>query len=44
MKIVKIAIWDERFDFITGLELGVPPGGDYGGQGGLSFYVGAKVR
>ena len=28
--------------FSTGLEWGVPPGGDQGGQGGLSFYVVTK--
>ena len=25
--------------FSTGLKLGVPPGGGYGGQGGLLFFV-----
>jgi hypothetical protein len=27
--------------FTTGLKWGVPPGGGYGGQGGLLFFVGA---
>ena len=28
----------------SALEFGPHPGGSYGGQGGLSFYVGAKGR
>jgi hypothetical protein len=27
--------------FSTSLKLGVPPGGGYGGQGGLLFFLGA---
>ena len=30
--------------FSTGLKWGVPPGGDFGGQGGLLFFVGAFGR
>ena len=39
---IKIAIWDAELVFSTGLDTGGTPGGSYGGQGGLLFYVGAK--
>ena len=39
VNIVQIAIWDEKLILPTGLEWGVPPGGDKGGQGGLYLYV-----
>ena len=39
---IKITIWDTELVFSTGLDTGGTPGGSYGGQGGLLFYVGAK--
>ena len=42
VKEIKIAIWDAEFVFSTGLKTGGTPGGSYGGQGCLLFYVGAK--
>ena len=42
VKEIKITIWDTELVFSTGLKSGGTPGGSYGGQGGLLFYMGAK--
>ena len=38
----KIAIWGADLVLCSAPKFGPHPGGSYGGQGGLSFYVGAK--
>ena len=40
----KIAIWGANLVLCSAPEFGPHPGGSFGGQGGLSFYVGAKGR
>ena len=44
VKEVKTTIGKAELVLCTGLKWGVPPVGSYGGQGGLSFLVGAKGR
>ena len=39
---IKIAIWGANLVLCSAPKFGPHPGGSYGGQGGLSFYVGAK--
>ena len=41
VKEIIITIWDAELIFCTGLKSSGNPGGSYGGQGGLLFYVGA---
>ena len=41
---IEIAIWGADLVLCSAPEFGPHPGGSYGGQGGLSFYVGAKSR
>ena len=41
MNLSKITMCAGVLDFSTGLKWGVPPGGGYGCQGGLLFFVGA---
>ena len=40
----KIAIWGADLVLCSAPKFGPHPGGSYGGQGGLSFYVGGKGR
>ena len=40
----KIAIWGDDLVLCNAPKFGPHPGGSYGGQGGLSFYVGGKGR
>ena len=39
---IKIAIWGANLVLCSAPKFGPHPGGSYGDQGGLSFYVGAK--
>ena len=41
---IEIAIWGADLVLCSAPEFGPHPGGSYGGQGGLSFFVGAKGR
>ena len=41
---IKIAIWGENLVLCSAPKLGPHPRGSYGGQGGLSFFVGAEGR
>ena len=44
MKRIQIAIKKKKLVLCTVVEIGVPPGGGQGGQGGQSFYMGGRGR